>query len=87
MAKQEEIREGIAIELQRANALEGGNKSISDYYPLAQRIMQKQGSQGVVIKAENQTIWLLEASEAYKKGQSDLLKAGYVAVEPLIEVE
>ena len=89
MTRQEEIREGIESRVTSLMVLcgEPRQKARKDAKELVGAWFKWMDSQGVVIKKEDQTIWFLEATEAYKKGQKDMLKAGYIAWVPLIEGE
>ncbi len=103
MSKQEEIREGIAKtvclwHIGEVGMWEAGEDSIrwegppkKDYYEAADMIMKDEDSQGVVIKAEDQTIQV----ELPADGKPTGLKLPYhlsnlgeniAAVEPLIGV-
>jgi len=87
MTKQEEIREGIAIILESAGASKKWTLNILEFLR----------SQGVVIKVDrelpdknaNNTWYDDDLGEAgkigWELGVEDMLKAGYVAIEPLIK--
>ena len=84
MTKQEEIREGIIVNIAMA-CLEMPN---ADIVKLTDKILRDEHSQGVVIKAERELPgWLMEGQEAF--GKEDIVdrfkKAGFVATEPLIK--
>ncbi len=83
MSKQEEIREGL-IELARLAILNQDPPS-----RLAKEIIEYLHSEGCVLKVERELPSYRNAVNKsyndYMLGREDMLKAGYVAVEPLIE--
>ena len=91
MATKEAIQEGIA-EIIRANS-----GSIVEYpNQVAFAITQYLRSQGVVKKVDRELpecpckpygdrTWLTPDQAIYVEAQQDMLKAGYVATEPLVE--
>ena len=87
MTKQEEIREGVYKQI-RSDVV---GHSRTSY--LAEGIINYLHSQGVVIKVDRELpdneVWhkVEREFEAYCAGRNDMLKAGYVAVEPLIKEE
>ena len=85
MTKQEEIYKGVSEIVEWAVEVGKDRRAIKD-------IFEYLHSQGVVIKVDRELpIWELgsisnEVEYAiYKAAQQDMLKAGYVAVEPLVE--
>ena len=100
MTKQEEIRKEIAS-LTYQSCIDAGHKprKESDYLPLADELLSYLYSQGaVVIKVKRELPEYAPFPERNPKpiegaafllgmdiGREDMLKAGYVAVEPLIE--
>ncbi len=97
MTKQEEIREGIATRLEIAYNT-GLSKRTCNTNEMARQAVAQLHSQGVAIKVEGElpeitfpshvnelsTVGLV-ASAWYDRCQQDMLKAGYVKTEPLIE--
>lgn len=92
MIKQEEIREGIAIQSYGTHVGEVDNRK---HYELADKVIQFLHSQGVVLKVEGElpemkdiilgATWEEQRNVSYSQSQQDMLKAGYEATEPLIE--
>ena len=89
MPTREEIREGILKVIGDLYYEKYGKDMVHTEQDdeFMERLFNFLHSQGVVIKVDNQTLWYIEASEAYKQGQKDLLEAGYVAWKPLIKEE
>ncbi|KKN06253.1 hypothetical protein LCGC14_1079140 [marine sediment metagenome] len=87
MTKQEKIREGITerIKLHYGSIQHINNTVLEDL--VADFILERLHSQGVVIKVKRRLPdhGVLQTGN-YRAGQHSMLEAGYVAVEPLIEV-
>ena len=78
MTKQEQIEEGIDIEIK--SYLDGETKNAKE---LRNRILKRQASQGAVVKSDRELpdLWDGYTMDAYLQ---KLKKAGFVAVESLI---
>ena len=102
MTKQEEIREGIALKYlqwkENDTTLQlhtAGQFLRSECFDFANEVMEQEHSQGVVRKVERELPLLsfensvtgVATFERELGIQRDMLKAGYVVVEPLIEGE
>ncbi len=83
MTKQEEIREGILNWLLCSTNLSQCKASSG-----ADSILRKLHSQGVVIKVDRELPKVCNKLNPIARAdeQQDMLKAGYIAVEPLVEV-
>ena len=83
MTKQEEIREGAIISLMDYKGFhKGPTEYIIDY------VFKYLHSRGVVIKVKRELpelSWRQKNLEDGVEVQQDMLKAGYIAVEPLIK--
>jgi len=101
MTKQEEIREGIAKDIHywHTTGTEDWDRpeswhgpKIENYYEAADTILNNLHSQGCVLKVDRDSVYCnipmdkvpLSGKTAYVETK-ELEKAGYVAVEPLIE--
>lgn len=101
--KQEEIREGMARFLAKFDGYDWDDLEVTgkdpilnlgtkqDYLLRAEKLLDYENSQGVVIKVEkelpdNEAWHRIEREfEAYCAGKNELIGAGYVAVEPLLK--
>ncbi len=85
MTRQEKIRNNLAVELDKCDL---GEWDTWVWVETANKILSYLDSQGVVLKAGNK-LPTISYHSAYPENEEEyqkaMLKAGYVAVEPLIE--